>query len=133
MNPEDWPTRPIHMKTRIARTTAALVLAGVLGGCNGLGQPGDPVSARDSEDRTAPGNPTHPAAETTLQGTVRRGVESNCLEIRSAGEVYLLIGPDTADLSPGRHVVVTGTPEPEVATACMQGIPFRIGTAEPLP
>lgn len=60
-----------------------------------------------------------------VHGRVERGVEPNCLVLVTGGREYLLLnaGPEAR---PGARIVVRGTPEPELVTTCMQGIPLVV-------
>jgi len=64
----------------------------------------------------------------TARGTVSRGVEAGCLvftpENASDGP-WLLIG-NTDGLSDGDTVTVRGSHRNDVATTCMQGMPFEV-------
>jgi hypothetical protein len=89
--------------TNLPRTLAALLLAGLLAACaepdrddSGPGQGG-----ATTVPTTLPGNapatePTRPAGELTVTGTVREGVEPDCLLLEAEqGGPYLLIGGPT--------------------------------------
>ncbi|KHF45625.1 hypothetical protein MINT15_08420 [Saccharomonospora viridis] len=60
-----------------------------------------------------------------VHGTVERGVEPNCLVLVTDEQEYLLVnaGPE---VRPGARVVVRGTPEPDLVTTCMQGVPLVV-------
>lgn len=75
--------------------------------------------------------PSVSASPIFLEGTVREGVEAGCLVLRSGEETYLLLGPAVGDLDAGDRVRVHGTPRPEVATSCMEGVPFDVASIEP--
>jgi hypothetical protein len=62
-----------------------------------------------------------------LTGTVRAGVEPNCLLL----DEYLLVGGPRDVLKPGARVVVTGRVAPDVMSTCMQGTPFLVDRAQP--
>jgi len=105
---------------------AAVLVAQALGGCGA----GDSDGPRPSQD---PGTvkTSDAAVRATLRGTVQEGVEQGCLVLRTGGRVYLLDGAGAGELVAGRAVVVTGVARPELATSCMQGIPFDVETVEP--
>ncbi|MET7965199.1 hypothetical protein [Micromonospora sp. NPDC005305] len=71
-----------------------------------------------------PSKPPGPGA-TTLSGTIRAGVEPNCLLI----DDHLLIGGPRDLLKPGTRVEVTGRSEPGMMTTCQQGTPFVVESA----
>ncbi|GHJ56632.1 hypothetical protein Nm8I071_59390 [Nonomuraea sp. TT08I-71] len=71
-----------------------------------------------------PSKPPGPGA-TTLTGTIRAGVEPNCLLI----DDNLLIGGPRDVLTPGARVEVTGHAEPGMMTTCQQGTPFVVESA----
>ncbi|WP_422774921.1 hypothetical protein ACN28C_00980 [Plantactinospora sp. WMMC1484] len=86
---------------------------------------------------TVPGNPTAvtptrpphggapPSGTTTLSGTVRAGVEPNCVLL----ENYLLVGGPREVLVPGARVTVTGEVRAGLMTTCQQGTPFMVRIA----
>jgi len=87
---------------------------------------------------TLPGNPpvtrpTQPGGQVTVTGTVREGVEPNCLllEAEEGGRRYLLIGGERAELQAGARVKVTGRVEPDLLSTCQQGEPLVVATIEP--
>ena len=126
--------------TNLLRTLAGLLLAGLLvAGCaepdrddSGLGQGG-----ATTVPTTLPGNPpvtkpTKPAGEQTLTGTVRAGVEPNCLLLDAEqGRRYLLVGGERAELRPGTRVQVTGRVDPDLLSTCQQGEPLVVASIEP--
>lgn len=70
--------------------------------------------------------------EVTLTGTVRKGVEPDCLVLQGEeGRQFLLLGGDSRVLQAGEEVVVDGTSAPGRPTTCMQGIPFLVSDARP--
>lgn len=83
----------------------------------------------------APGGPSRPgdlggkssAATMTLTGTVRAGVEPNCLLLDS----YLLVGGPRDQLRAGARVTVTGRVQADLVTTCQQGTPFVVESAKP--
>jgi hypothetical protein len=68
-----------------------------------------------------------PAAPRTLTGTVRAGVEPNCLLL----DGYLLVGGPRDQLSSGTRVTVTGRVQADLMTTCQQGTPFLVESAKP--
>ncbi|SCG50964.1 hypothetical protein [Micromonospora humi] len=89
----------------------------------------DPVpSASPSRpDPTWKGGPSTPpgVGGTTLSGTIRAGVEPNCLLL----DDHLLVGGPRDLLKAGATVEVTGRPEPGMMTTCQQGTPFVVESA----
>ncbi|MDG4802898.1 hypothetical protein [Micromonospora sp. WMMD980] len=89
----------------------------------------DPVpSASPSRpDPTWKGGASTPpgVGETTLSGTIRAGVEPNCLLL----DDHLLVGGPRDLLKAGAKVEVTGRPEPGMVTTCQQGTPFVVESA----
>ncbi|MEU2167166.1 hypothetical protein ACH47V_07260 [Micromonospora chersina] len=81
-------------------------------------------SRPDPTWKGGPSKPTGPGA-TTLTGTIRAGVEPNCLLI----DDNLLIGGPRDVLTPGARVEVTGHAEPGMMTTCQQGTPFVVESA----
>lgn len=79
-----------------------------------------------------PGTPTRPplggapsTGTTTLSGTVRDGVEPNCLLL----DGYLLVGGPREVITAGARVTVTGQVRTDLMTTCQQGIPFMVQSA----
>ncbi|HEX6968151.1 MAG TPA: hypothetical protein VF174_04960 [Micromonosporaceae bacterium] len=68
-----------------------------------------------------------PGAPIVLTGTIREGVEQGCLLL----DDYLLVGGPRDVLRAGARVVVTGHPDPNLMTTCMQGTPFLVARAQP--
>ncbi|MEU1835610.1 hypothetical protein [Micromonospora chersina] len=81
-------------------------------------------SRPDPTWKGGPSKPPGPGA-TTLTGTIRAGVEPNCLLI----DDNLLIGGPRDVLTPGARVEVTGHAEPGMMTTCQQGTPFVVESA----
>jgi hypothetical protein len=77
--------------------------------------------------------PTEPAGQVTVTGTVREGVEPNCLllDAEEGGRRYLLIGGERAELQAGARVEVTGRVESDLVSTCQQGEPLVVATIEP--
>ncbi|MBT8225242.1 MAG: Ig-like domain-containing protein [Dactylosporangium sp.] len=72
-----------------------------------------------------------------IPGYVEAGVEAGCMILvpdvpSPASRPYLLLGGDRSVLVPGAHLLVSGELMPNVASYCMQGIPLRVISAEPL-
>ncbi|GAA3756901.1 hypothetical protein GCM10022225_47620 [Plantactinospora mayteni] len=110
---------------------------------------GSPVTQPASPDPTAsgpsapgpttPGNPTGdpvpptkppgggpaPSGTTTLSGTVRAGVEPNCLLL----DGYLLVGGPRDVITAGARVTVVGQVRADLMTTCQQGTPFQVQSA----
>ncbi|MEU1685691.1 hypothetical protein [Micromonospora sp. NPDC005707] len=86
-----------------------------------------PVPGPSRPDPTWKGGPSKPpgAGATTLSGTIRAGVEPNCLLL----DDNLLIGGPRDLLKPGARVEVTGHAEPGMMTTCQQGTPFVVESA----
>ena len=86
---------------------------------------------------TLPGNPrvtgpARPAGQVTLTGTVRAGVEPNCLLLDAEdGGRYLLVGGERAELRPGSRVEVTGRVDRDLLSTCQQGQPLVVASIEP--
>ncbi|WNM41148.1 hypothetical protein RMN56_07300 [Micromonospora halotolerans] len=89
-------------------------------------QPDPSVSPRlpNPTWKGGPSKPPGPGA-TTLSGTIRAGVEPNCVLI----DDNLLIGGPRDLLKPGTRVEVTGRSEPGMMTTCQQGTPFVVESA----
>ncbi|WP_205863500.1 hypothetical protein [Planosporangium thailandense] len=100
------------------------------------GQPGSspvedlPVPAPPTGAPGGPSRPgdlgTKPSAPMTLTGTVRAGVEPNCMLLDS----YLLIGGPRDQLRDGARVTVTGRVQADLVTTCQQGTPFIVESAK---
>ncbi|GAB3969484.1 hypothetical protein GCM10027615_23630 [Plantactinospora veratri] len=126
----------------------AVLAAGLaLGACADSGSTppnasgGSPVTRPASPDPTAsgPGAPTvdpvtptksprggaAPSGTTTLSGTVRAGVEPNCLLL----DGYLLVGGPRDVITAGARVTVTGQVRADLMTTCQQGTPFQVQSA----
>jgi len=76
-------------------------------------------------DRPVP--PSDKPGRLTLTGTVRPGVEADCLLLQG----YLLVGGPRDLLHGGGRVKVTGRVQPDLMTTCQQGTPFVVEAAEP--
>jgi hypothetical protein len=95
-------------------------------------------AAATTGPRTLPGKapatqPTQPAGEVAVTGTVREGVEPNCLLLDAGGASYLLVGGERAGLRPGRRVAVTGRVDHDLLSTCQQGEPLLVASIEPVP
>ncbi|CAM4012227.1 hypothetical protein KIPE111705_36225 [Kibdelosporangium persicum] len=73
-----------------------------------------------------PPKPSTGGGEVVVEGVVSAGVEAGCLVLETGNETYLLLGADPAIAAPGQRVIVSGKPDPGVATTCMQGTPFAV-------
>ena len=103
-------------RMKLPRALAGLLLAGLLvAACaepgsddagDGAGQ-GGAITAPTTAPTTVPDErtePTRPAVEVTVTGTVRAGVEPGCLLLEDqAGGRFLLVGGERAELAPGGH------------------------------
>jgi hypothetical protein len=114
------------------------LLAFGLSGCADEYGPDEP-STTSPPPATTPGQsgpersrPPEPPSSTNpkegqvlVHGTVERGVEPNCLVLVTDEQEYLLVnaGPE---IRPGARIVVRGTPEPDLVTTCMQGVPLVV-------
>ena len=123
------------------RPLAGLLLAGLLlVGCGGPGRDGGSAPGGASTVPTAPPasppatRPAGPSGEVTLTGTVRAGVEPDCLLLEAEnGGRYLLVGGERAQLRPGARVAVTGRVDPDLLSTCQQGQPLVVAAVEPAP
>jgi hypothetical protein len=125
--------------TNLPRTLAALLLAGLLAACAGPDRDdsGPDQGGATTVPTTLPGNapatePTRPAGELTVTGTVREGVEPDCLLLEAEqGGPYLLIGGERGELQAGARVKVTGRADPDLVSTCQQGEPLVVSSIEP--
>jgi hypothetical protein len=69
-----------------------------------------------------------PEAKTdiTVVGIVEAGVEHGCTLLRTADQVYQLVGSADAMIRPGARLAVRGRPRPTLLTTCQQGVPFQV-------
>ena len=127
---------------KLPRTLAGLLLAGVLvAACAGPDRDdsGPGQGGATTVPSTLPGNPpvtkpTDPSGQATVTGTVREGVEPNCLLLDAdGGERYLLVGGERAELRPGSRVAVTGRVDRKLLSTCQQGVPLVVASIEPAP
>jgi hypothetical protein len=128
-------------RTKLLRSLPGLLLAGLLAAAcaepgrddAGAGQGGAAATTTTStivpDKRT---EPTRPAVEVTVTGTVRAGVEPGCLLLEDqAGGRFLLVGGERAELAPGRRVAVTGRVDRGLLSTCQQGEPLVVASIEP--
>jgi hypothetical protein len=123
--------------------TGLLLAAGLLlGACAGPDRDdsGPGQGGATTVPTTLPGGapatePTQPAGQVTLTGTVREGIEPGCLllDASGGGRRYLLVGGERAELQAGARVEVTGRVENDLVSTCQQGIPLVVATIEPAP
>ena len=126
-------------RTKLLRSLPGLLLAGLLaaacaepgGDDAGAGQGGAATTTSTivPDKRT---EPTRPAVEVTVTGTVRAGVEPGCLLLEDqAGGRFLLVGGERAQLTPGRRVAVTGRVDRGLLSTCQQGEPLVVASIAP--
>ena len=126
-------------RTKLLRSLPGLLLAGLLAAAcadparddAGAGQGGAAAtSSTIVPDRRT--EPTRPAVEVTVTGTVRAGVEPGCLLLEDqAGGRFLLVGGERARLTPGRRVAVTGRVDRGLLSTCQQGEPLVVASIAP--
>ena len=126
-------------RAKLLRSLPGLLLAGLLAAAcaepgrddAGPGQGGaaTTTSAIVPDKRT---EPTRPAVEVTVTGTVRAGVEPGCLLLEDqAGGRFLLVGGERARLTPGRRVAVSGRVDRGLLSTCQQGEPLVVASIAP--
>jgi hypothetical protein len=126
-------------RAKLLRSLPGLLLAGLLAAAcadparddAGAGQGGaaTTTSTMVPDKRT---EPTRPAVEVTVTGTVRAGVEPGCLLLEDqAGGRFLLVGGERARLTPGRRVAVTGRVDRGLLSTCQQGEPLVVASIAP--
>ena len=126
-------------RAKLLRSLPGLLLAGLLAAAcaepgrddAGAGQGGavTTTSTIVPDKRT---EPTRPAVEVTVTGTVRAGVEPGCLLLEDqAGGRFLLVGGERAQLTPGRRVAVTGRVDRGLLSTCQQGEPLVVASIAP--
>lgn len=126
-------------RAKLLRSLPGLLLAGLLAAAcaqpgrddAGAGQGGaaTTTSTMVPDKRT---EPTRPAVEVTVTGTVRAGVEPGCLLLEDqAGGRFLLVGGERAQLTPGRRVAVTGRVDRGLLSTCQQGEPLVVASIAP--
>ena len=123
----------------LLRTLAGLLLAGLLlAACaepdrndSGPAQGGATTVPTTVAGKAPAREPTPPAGEVTVTGTVREGVEAGCLLLDAEqGARYLLVGGERRELQAGTRVKVTGRVEPDLLSTCQQGEPLVVATIE---
>jgi len=126
-------------RAKLLRSLPGLLLAGLLAAAcaepgrddAGAGQGGAATTTSTivPDKRT---EPTRPAVEVTVTGTVRAGVEPGCLLLEDqAGGRFLLVGGERAQLTPGRRVAVTGRVDRGLLSTCQQGEPLVVASIAP--
>jgi hypothetical protein len=127
--------------TKRPHLLAGLLLVGVL--LAGCAEPdrddsGPVQGGATTVPTTLPGNPpatrpTQPAGQVSVTGTVREGVEPNCLllDAEEGRRRYLLVGGERAELQSGARVKVTGRVESDLVSTCQQGEPLVVTAIEP--
>jgi Protein of unknown function (DUF5818) len=126
-------------RAKLLRSLPGLLLAGLLAAAcaepgrddAGAGQGGAAATSSTivPDKRT---EPTRPAVEVTVTGTVRAGVEPGCLLLEDqAGGRFLLVGGERARLPPGRRVAVTGRVDRGLLSTCQQGEPLVVASIAP--
>jgi hypothetical protein len=125
-------------RTKLLRTLPGLLLAGLLvAACAEpgrddarAGQGGATTTSTTVPDKRT--EPTRPAVEVTVTGTVMAGVEPGCLLLEDqAGGRFLLVGGERAQLAPGRRVAVTGRVDRGLLSTCQQGEPLVVASIAP--
>ena len=128
--------------TNRPRLLAGLWLAGLLlAACAGPDRDdsGPAQGGATTVPTTLPGGapatePTRPAGQSAVTGTVREGVEPGCLLLDAEdGRRYLLVGGERAELEAGARVKVTGRLAPDLVSTCQQGEPLVVASIEPAP
>jgi hypothetical protein len=129
-------------QTKRPRVPAGLLLAGLLlAACAGPDRDdsGPGQGGATTVPTTLPGGapatePTQPAGQVTVTGTVREGVEPGCLLLDAeGGRRYLLVGGERAELQAGARVKVTGQLQRDLVSTCQQGEPVVVASIEPAP
>ena len=127
-------------RTKLARSLPGLLLAGLLAAAcaepdrddAGAGQGGAAATTTSTIVPDKRTEPTRPAVEVTVTGTVRAGVEPGCLLLEDqAGGRFLLVGGERAQLTPGRRVAVTGRVDRGLLSTCQQGEPLVVASISP--
>jgi len=67
-----------------------------------------------------------PQTEITVVGVVEAGVEHGCTMLRTADELYQLVGSADPLIKTGARLTVRGRPNPNLITTCQQGIPLQV-------
>ena len=127
-------------RTKLLRSLPGLLLAGLLAAAcaepgrddAGAGQGGAAATTTSTIVPDKRTEPTRPAVEVTVTGTVRAGVEPGCLLLEDqAGGRFLLVGGERAELAPGRRVAVTGRVDRGLLSTCQQGEPLVVASISP--
>jgi Protein of unknown function (DUF5818) len=124
-----------HLRMLAGLAVAGLLLVACAGPDRDDSGPGQ--GGATTVPTTLPGNPrvtgpTRPPGQVTLTGTVRAGVEPNCLLLDATdGGRYLLVGGERAELRPGSRVAVTGRVDRDLLSTCQQGDPLVVASIEP--
>ena len=71
-----------------------------------------------------------PQGEITVVGVVEEGVEHGCKLLRTASELYQLIGTASPLVASGARLRVRGRPDPTLLTTCQQGTPFQVADVQ---
>jgi hypothetical protein len=128
-------------RTKLPRLLAGVLLAWLLLAACADPDPGDGGAGHGATTAptTLPGTapvtrPTPPAGEVTVSGTVRAGVEPDCLLLDAGGGPrYLLVGGERSRLRPGARVTVTGRVDRGLLSTCQQGEPLVVAAIEAAP
>ena len=93
--------------------------------------PADPSTTSESPVPSTPFSPkptfsSKPQAEITVVGVVEAGVEHGCTMLRTADELYQLVGSADPVIQPGARLTVRGRPNPNLITTCQQGTPLQV-------
>jgi hypothetical protein len=144
--------RPVRALLLLGFVGLALTLTGALAACGTGGSPsakpsgsasGSPSSSPSSSSSPSPSgsppigspvpsqSPGASAALETHQGTVERGAEPACLILHASDGTFELIGGSTSVLKPGASVQVRGYREKGLMSHCMQGVMFKVVSAQP--
>ncbi len=124
-----------HLRLLAGLLVAGLLLVACAGPDRNDSGPGQ--GGATTVPTTLPGNPrvtgpAQPPGEVTLTGTVRAGVEPNCLLLDAEdGGRYLLVGGERAELQPGSRVAVTGRVDRDLLSTCQRGQPLVVAKIEP--
>jgi hypothetical protein len=131
--------------TKLLRPLAGLALAALLaaacaepegdaGSGAGSGQAATTTAVPTTLPDVAPATePTPPAGEVSVTGTVAAGVEPNCWLLEADGGPYLLVGGDRSQLRPGVRLTVTGRVDRDLLSTCQQGEPLKVASIRPAP
>jgi hypothetical protein len=143
------PAVPSSLDQRLMTTRRIMVLLStlLLAGCAtgttstaaSTGAPSTrPIASTAGElpmPRSTPpvGKPTFssPSAEITVVGVVEVGVEQGCRLLRTAEQLFQLVGSASALIQPGARLRVRGRANPSLLTTCQQGTPFQVIDVQP--